>query len=96
MAQWATFPFLQVAFQLGDMDAILGGRTKGATMYGARTKDQAAVVAGKLAHFGLLLGVPWLLHGFGAAAIGAAAYTASQVCQHTSLGLGKFAGPELK
>jgi len=37
-----------------------------------------AVLLGKAAHYGLLLGLPWLLHGGEAALTGAAAYTVTQ------------------
>lgn len=37
-----------------------------------------AVILGKLAHYGLLLGLPWALHGGEAALTGAAAYSVTQ------------------
>ncbi len=136
--QWATFPLLQLVFQIGDWQALLANRTAGATMYGATTAERAtggwalgsralqipalvggrlgrqpgsvvaclheesayilygiaalypprplsprpflapAVVLGKLAHYGLLLGLPWALHGSEPALWGAAAYAVTQ------------------
>ena len=35
---------------------------------------------GKLAHYGLVLGLPWLLHGPEATLAGVAAYAVTQVC----------------
>ncbi|KAL4444962.1 hypothetical protein ABPG77_004012 [Micractinium sp. CCAP 211/92] len=75
---WATFPLLQLVFQIGDWQALLANRTAGATMYGATTAERATVVLGKLAHYGLLLGLPWALHGSEPALWGAAAYAVTQ------------------
>ena len=79
-AQWATFPLLQLVFQAGDTAALLRRRTHGASLYGAGAADFALAAAGKAAHFALLAGLPWALHGAGAAAAGVAAYMATQVC----------------
>lgn len=38
----------------------------------------SAVILGKLAHYGLLLALPWALHGGQAALTGAAAYSVVQ------------------
>ena len=77
--QWATFPLLQLAFQAGDVAALLQNRTHGATLYGASAGDRAVAVAGKVAHFALLAGAPLLLHGPAAMAAGVAAYMLTQV-----------------
>lgn len=53
-------------------------RTPGATLYGATDTERSTVIAGKLAHYGLLLGLPAFLHGPTAALIGTAAYTLAQ------------------
>eukprot|EP00879_Flechtneria_rotunda_P002961 GHRR01003178.1.p1 GENE.GHRR01003178.1~~GHRR01003178.1.p1 ORF type:complete len:477 (+),score=112.19 GHRR01003178.1:211-1641(+) len=75
---WALFPMLQIMFQFGDLKALLTNRTEGATLYGATDAERATVLAGKAAHYGLLLGLPALLHGPAATLIGAAAYTVTQ------------------
>ena len=80
-AQWATFPLLQLVFQVGDAAALLAGRTHGASLYGATAGDRALAAAGKAAHAALLVGAPQLLRGPGAAAAGVAAYMATQARQ---------------
>ena len=65
-------------FQVGDTAALLRRRTHGASLYGADAPDFALAAAGKAAHFALLAGLPWALHGAGAAAGGIAAYMATQ------------------
>jgi fatty acid desaturase (delta-4 desaturase) len=75
---WATFPLLQLVFQFGDLQGLLTNRTAGATLYGATQAEKATVLAGKAAHYGLLLGLPTLLHGPTAALTGLAAYTVMQ------------------
>jgi len=50
----------------------------GASLYGASSFEKASVVVGKVVHYLLLFGIPWLLHGPAAALIGAAAYYATQ------------------
>lgn len=75
---WATFPLLQLIFQVGDIKGLLENRTGGASLYGATPFEKATVVLGKLAHFGLLLGVPLALHGGDATLAGTAAYIAIQ------------------
>jgi len=72
-AQWATFPLLQLVFQIGDAAALLAGRTHGASLYGATAGDRAVAAAGKAAHAALLV-----QRGPGAAAAGVAAYMATQ------------------
>ena len=39
--QWATFPLLQVVFQIGDWQALLDNRTVGATLHGASNVERA-------------------------------------------------------
>lgn len=39
---WAVFPLLQLAFQAGDIQALVTGRTAGATMYGATAAERAS------------------------------------------------------
>jgi len=75
---WALFPFMQLAFQAGDWSAILQGKTAGATMHGASAGQRLAAAAGKLAHYGLLIGLPAYAHGWAATAVGAAAFVAVQ------------------
>lgn len=75
---WMAFPFLQLAFQYGDINALLTNRTAGATLYGADQQEKNTVLLGKVAHYTLLAGIPLLLHGPQAALIGAAAYTLTQ------------------
>lgn len=79
LLQWALFPFLQLAFQLGDVNALIANRTPGATLYGASKAEKATLVLGKVAHYTLLLAVPFALHGGMAALTGWAAYVAAQV-----------------
>ncbi|MEW5311629.1 MAG: hypothetical protein WDW38_003328 [Sanguina aurantia] len=78
MYMWALFPFLQLAFQLGDVNALIANRTPGATLYGASKEEKATLVLGKVAHYTLLLAVPFALHGGMAALTGWAAYVAAQ------------------
>jgi hypothetical protein len=54
-------------------------RTHGATLYGATAWEKATVVLGKVAHFSLLLGLPWALHGPGATLAAFLAYSVTQV-----------------
>lgn len=75
---WLTFPLLNVVFQVGDWQALLTGRTKGASLYGASAFEKATVVGGKLAHYALLYALPWAMHGASAALTGAAAYIVVQ------------------
>lgn len=77
--QWATFPLLQLVFQLGDWQGLAENQTKGTTLHGANTFEKATVVAGKLIHYTIIAVLPLLLHGLPAAALGAAAYMATQV-----------------
>jgi hypothetical protein len=64
--------------QFGDIKALLTNRTEGATLYGATAGERGTVIAGKAAHYALLLGLPIALHGPMAALVGAAAYTVAQ------------------
>jgi fatty acid desaturase (delta-4 desaturase) len=64
--------------QVGDIKALIVNRTEGATLYGATDMERATVVLGKLAHYSLLLGVPFVLHGPSAMFAGVAAYTFMQ------------------
>jgi fatty acid desaturase (delta-4 desaturase) len=64
--------------QYGDINGLLTNRTGGATLYGADEQEKKTVLLGKVAHYGLLAGLPLLLHGPQAALIGAAAYTLTQ------------------
>jgi fatty acid desaturase (delta-4 desaturase) len=75
---WLLFPFLQLAFQYGDLLALFQNRTKGANMYGAAGWERASIALGKVAHYGLLMAVPWATHGAAAALAGAAAFTVAQ------------------
>ncbi len=77
-AQWLLFPFLNLVFQAGDVQALFANRTVGATMYGASAAERATVVAGKLAHWSLVWVAPLLLHGPAAMFSGVAAYVFTQ------------------
>ena len=77
--QWATFPLLQLVFQLGDWQGLAENQTKGTTLHGANNFEKATVVAGKLIHYSIIAVLPALLHGLPAAALGTAAYMATQV-----------------
>lgn len=74
---WVAYPFMHLAFQLGDFNSLLQGRTVGAELLGASTLEKASVLLGKAAHYALLLAVPALLHGIPAALAGAAGYSIS-------------------
>ena len=78
--QWATFPLLQLVFQLGDWQGLAENQTKGTTLHGANAFEKASVIAGKLIHYSIIAVIPALLHGLPAAALGSAAYMATQVC----------------
>ena len=84
--QWATFPLLQLAFQAGDWQGLVDNQTKGTTLHGANNFEKATVVLGKLLHYSIIAVIPALLHGWPAAALGSAAYMATQVghCYHPS------------
>jgi fatty acid desaturase (delta-4 desaturase) len=75
---WFTFPLLTVVFQIGDIKGLFDKRTVGASLYGASNFEKATVIAGKITHYFLLFGLPWILHGASAALIGAASYYATQ------------------
>ena len=79
LLQWATFPLLQLVFQLGDWQGLLENSTKGTTLHGANSFEKATVILGKLVHYSIIAAVPALLHGLPAAALGSAAYMATQV-----------------
>ena len=78
--QWATFPLLQLVFQLGDWQGLAENQTKGMTLHGANYFEKATVIAGKLIHYSIIAAIPAALHGLPAAALGSAAYMATQVC----------------
>ena len=71
------FPLMQVAFQVGDITGLITKDCEGAKLHGATALELATVVAGKIAHFGLLLG-PALAHGWAAVGAGCAAFVAVQ------------------
>jgi fatty acid desaturase (delta-4 desaturase) len=75
---WATFPLLTIVFQWGDIKGLMENRCDGASLYGASPFEKASVLFGKFSHYGLLFGLPLLLHGPQAALIGAACYYATQ------------------
>ena len=72
---WLLFPLMQLAFQAGDFQAIVLGRTAGATLHGATAGQRAMAALGKVAHYSLLIASPWLTHGASAALWGAAGFT---------------------
>lgn len=63
---------------MGDWKALFDNRTQGATLHGATNFERGTLVVGKLAHYSLLLALPWALHGPAAALTGAAAYVFTQ------------------
>jgi len=65
--------------QIGDIQALFENKTQGATLYGATPWERATVILGKLAHYTLLLAVPWALHGPAATLTAAAVYAITQV-----------------
>uniref|UniRef100_A0A7S1I0Z8 Cytochrome b5 heme-binding domain-containing protein n=1 Tax=Eutreptiella gymnastica TaxID=73025 RepID=A0A7S1I0Z8_9EUGL len=70
------FCFMHMVFFLGDFLAITNKRTEGAAMHGATGLQRGIVVALKVAHLGLLIGLPAYLHGSVAAVLpGALAYS---------------------
>lgn len=75
---WLTFPLLSIVFHIGDLVGLAQNRTKGSTLFGAEAWEKATVLLGKIAHFSLLLGIPWATHGQEAALMGAAAYVVTQ------------------
>jgi len=75
---WITFPFLNLAFQAGDIQGLFDNRTVGATLYGATPFEKATVILGKLAHYGLVYALPFFLHGGSSMLSGAAAYVFAQ------------------
>ncbi len=77
--QWAAYPFLQLVFQLGDWQGLAENATKGTTLHGANAFERATVVLGKLVHYSIIAVIPAALHGWPAAALGSAAYMATQV-----------------
>lgn len=79
LLQWATFPLLQLVFQLGDWQALIQRRTGGARLHGANATETASVVAGKLIHYAMVFGAPLALHGGSAAAWGSLSYMFTQV-----------------
>ena len=79
LLQWATFPLLQLVFQLGDWQALFSRRTGGARLHGANATETASVVAGKLIHYAMIFGAPLALHSGSAAAWGSLSYMFTQV-----------------
>ena len=79
LLQWATFPLLQLVFQLGDWQALFQRRTGGARLHGANATEIASVVAGKLIHYAMIFGAPLALHSGSAAAWGSLSYMFTQV-----------------
>lgn len=75
---WALFPMMQLAFQAGDWQAIVQGRTAGATLHGATAGQRALAALGKVVHYSLLMAIPYALHGPAAALWGAVGFTAVQ------------------
>jgi len=74
---WALFPFMQVAFQIGDIKALLTRETAGTKLRGVTAMELATVALGKVVHFSLLLG-PALVHGWQAALAGTVAFIFTQ------------------
>lgn len=74
---WALFPFLQLSFQIGDIQALFQRETAGTKLRGATSRELLTVALGKLTHYGLLFG-PALWAGWAAALTGLAAYTIAQ------------------
>jgi fatty acid desaturase (delta-4 desaturase) len=64
--------------QAGDIQGLLTNRTVGASLYGATDAERQTVIIGKFIHYGLLLGLPWLVHGGEAAIQGTIAYSIAQ------------------
>ena len=75
---WLMFPFLQIVFQIGDLKALVTGKTPGVSLYGANRGEKTSVVLGKVAHWALLWVLPIMAHGWGAVVPAALAYTAAQ------------------
>eukprot|EP00892_Ulva_mutabilis_P003155 jgi/Ulvmu1/12840/UM098_0025.1 len=71
---WFTFPLLQLGFQISDMVSLASNRTPGASLYGATDFERKSVIAGKIAHWGLLWGIPMSMHGFAAVLPASMAY----------------------
>jgi len=71
---WLAFPFMQLAFQVGDLKAFFEKRTEGAVMHGAAAWERGSILVGKAAHYMLLFIVPCMLHGWVAACVGATIY----------------------
>ena len=74
---WALFPFMQLAFQVGDLTAFFTRETAGTKLRGATGGELATVLAGKVVHFSLLL-APALWAGWTAVLAGMAAFIATQ------------------
>ncbi|KAG2496097.1 hypothetical protein HYH03_005700 [Edaphochlamys debaryana] len=75
---WVMFPFLQLLFQVGDWTSLQTNRTAGSSLYGASDFERKTVVYGKLIHYGLMYGVPLMLHGPAAMLSGALASVFTQ------------------
>ena len=74
---WALFPFLQLAFHVGDVQAVFQRETAGTKLRGATGRELATALAGKALHFALLL-APAAYAGWAAALAGCAAFVVSQ------------------
>ncbi|KAL0020669.1 hypothetical protein WJX79_006881 [Trebouxia sp. C0005] len=75
---WGAYPFLQLVFQLGDWQGLLENQTEGTHLHGANAFEKATVVLGKMVHYSIIAVIPAMLHGWPAAALGSAAYMATQ------------------
>lgn len=75
---WILFPFLNLVFQAGDIQALFQNRTVGATLYGAQNNEKASVILGKLIHWSLVWIAPAIMHGPSAAVAGGLAYVFGQ------------------
>lgn len=75
---WALFPFMQLAFQVGDLQGVASNDCGGAKLHGADWVEKSTVVLGKIVHFALLISIPAALHGWTAALVGTAAFMVTQ------------------
>ena len=74
---WALFPLMQVAFQIGDVQALFQRETAGTKLHGVTAGELATVALGKVVHFSLLLG-PALWAGWTSALAGMWAFVFTQ------------------
>ena len=75
---WAMYPFLQLIFQVGDIQALVEGKTEGCHTYGASTNEKISVIVGKIVHYTLIYGIPFYFHGWKTALAAGMAYVATQ------------------